>query len=78
LILCGCGVLYLLNHGLEVKPTWTGKTATAAQMVAIAWLMLKIPNHEWGVYLAGFITLLSAADYLVRGIGQLRAHNHPV
>jgi hypothetical protein len=47
-------------------------------MVAIAWLMLKIPNHQWGVYLAGFITLLSAADYLVRGIGQLRAHNHPV
>ncbi len=77
-ILCGCGVLYFLNHSLEVKPTWIGKAATAAQMIAIAWLMLQIPHHAWGVYLAGFFTLASGVDYIARGIGQLRAHSHPV
>jgi cardiolipin synthase len=76
-ILAGCGVLYFFDHHLEVKPSWTGKTATAAQMVAIAWLMLQLPQHLAIVYAAGFFTLLSGIDYLVRGLGQLRHHAKP-
>lgn len=76
-ILAGCGVLYLLNQQLEVKPSWTGKTATAFQMLAIAWLMLQIPHHLVTVYVAGFFTLVSGIDYLYRGLGQLRHHANP-
>jgi CDP-diacylglycerol--glycerol-3-phosphate 3-phosphatidyltransferase len=76
-ILAGCGILYFLDHHLEVKPSWTGKTATASQMVAIAWLMLQLPHYLASVYVAGFFTLLSCIDYLVRGLGQLRHHAKP-
>jgi phosphatidylglycerophosphate synthase len=62
---------------LEVKPTWTGKTATAFQMLAIAWLMLQIPHHLVTVYVAGLFTLVSGIDYLFRGLGQLRHHSNP-
>jgi len=76
-ILSGCGVLYLLDQHLEVKPSWTGKTATALQMLAIAWLMLQIPFYLVTVYVAGLFTLVSGIDYLYRGLGQLRHHSNP-
>lgn len=76
-ILSGCGVLYLLDQHLEVKPSWTGKTATALQMLAIAWLMLQIPFYLATVYVAGLFTLVSGFDYLYRGLGLLRHHSNP-
>ena len=76
-ILSGCGVLYLLDQHLEVKPSWTGKTATALQMLAIAWLMLQIPFYLVTVYVAGLFTLVSGIDYLYRGLDQLRHHSNP-
>ena len=76
-ILAGCGVLYFLNEGLDVKPTWTGKAATAAQMVAIAWMMLQLPHYLASVYLAGILTFLSGADYLIQGSIQARHHAKP-
>jgi CDP-diacylglycerol--glycerol-3-phosphate 3-phosphatidyltransferase len=75
-ILTGCGVLYLLNQKLDVKPSWTGKAATAAQMIAITWVMLQLPHYLVSVYLAGILTLLSGIDYLARGILSLRPHDH--
>ena len=76
-ILAGCGVLYFLNEGLDVKPTWTGKAATAAQMVAIAWMMLQLPHYLASVYLAGILTFLSGVDYLIQGSIQARHHAKP-
>ncbi|MEI8292589.1 MAG: CDP-diacylglycerol--glycerol-3-phosphate 3-phosphatidyltransferase [bacterium] len=76
-ILAGCGVLYYLNDGLDVKPSWTGKSATAAQMVAIAWMMLQMPHYLASVYAAGILTLLSGVDYLIRGSQQARHHAKP-
>lgn len=76
-ILTGCGVMYLMHHALEVKPTWTGKAATAAQMVAIAWVMLQFPHYLVSVYLAGILTLLSGIDYLARGLLGLRHLDQP-
>jgi CDP-diacylglycerol--glycerol-3-phosphate 3-phosphatidyltransferase len=76
-ILSGCGVLYFLNHHLEVKPSWTGKAATAAQMTAIAWLLLQLPYFLIPVYGAGLFTLWSGIDYLTRGMGNLRQYSKP-
>lgn len=76
-ILAGCGVLYFLNEGLDVKPTWTGKAATAAQMVAIAWMMLQLPHYLASVYLAGILTFLSGVDYMIQGSIQARHHAKP-
>src|SRR6266481_4080167 len=40
-ILVGSVVLHVLNGKVEVRPSWTGKTATVLQMAAIAWVMLQ-------------------------------------
>ena len=76
IILIGYAVLFHLDQKLEVVVTFTGKVATAAQMVAIAWIMLQLPNHLLSVYVAGFFTLASGAIYVSRGIRQLRHHEH--
>lgn len=73
-ILTGCGVLYHLDPKMEVRPTWTGKAATATQMAALAWVMLQLPHCPVAIYIAGFFTLVSGADYVARGVHQLRCH----
>jgi len=76
-ILAGCGVLYYLNGELDVRPSWTGKAATAAQMGAIAWMMLQLPHYLASVYLAGILTLVSGVEYLIQGSIQARHHAKP-
>jgi cardiolipin synthase len=76
-ILAGCAVLHHLDGHLDVKPTLAGKSATALQMTAVAWIMLQLPFHQVPVWAAGIFTLYSGAEYLLRGIGQLRQHDHP-
>jgi CDP-diacylglycerol--glycerol-3-phosphate 3-phosphatidyltransferase len=76
-IVVGCAVLRHLEGRLDVRPSWLGKTATAAQMVAIAWVMLQLPGHAWPIALAGAFTLLSGADYVLKGLAGLRHHAHP-
>ena len=78
IILVGYAVLFHLDQKLEVRVAFTGKAATAAQMVAVAWIMLQLPHYLVSVYVAGFFTLASGAIYVTRGIRQLRHHelNH--
>lgn len=76
-VLTGCLVVKHLNGTLAVQPTWTGKSATAFQMVAIAWIMLQLPHHEYPVYVAGLFTLVSGIGYVLDGIGQVRHHDSP-
>jgi len=76
-ILVGCGILYHLNQKLEVRVSWLGKTATAAQMITLAWVMLQLPHYHISVYVAGFFTLASGAVYVSRGVRLLRLHDHP-
>jgi len=77
IILIGYAVLFHLDQKLEVSVAFTGKMATAAQMVAVAWIMLQLPHHLVSVYVAGFFTLASGAIYVSRGIRQLRSHEQP-
>lgn len=76
-IVLGFAVLHYLDQRLEVKVSFAGKLATAAQMVTIAWVMLQLPHHLVSVYVAGFFTLASGAVYVSGGIRQLRHHDQP-
>lgn len=75
------GGAFLIHHTagrVEVRPHWTGKCATALQMVAVAWVLL---HWTWvdsmvSVILAGAFTLLSGGVYLREGLRQLRATDH--
>ena len=91
-ILSGTLTLHFLNGSVRVKPSWTGKTATAVQMVAIALCMLQwnwfekslaiggwtltVGTLDLSVWLAGFFTLVSGFGYVVTGIAQLHAKGH--
>jgi cardiolipin synthase len=76
-IMAGYVVIKHFDGTFEVRPTWSGKTATALQMVAIAWVMLQIPHHEWSIWLAGAFTLVSGLEYVFRGAAQLHHHDAP-
>ena len=91
-IVAGTLALHYLNGTVRVRPSWTGKTATALQMIAIALCMLQInlfqttvtiASHPWPltfldlpVWLAGFFTLISGFGYVADGISQLHTHGH--
>lgn len=73
-IVVGCVVIRMMSDDLVVRPSWTGKAATALQMIAVAWVMLQIPYFEVSVWLAGLFTLISGMEYLFHGIRQLSGH----
>ena len=91
-IVAGALVLHYLNGTVRLLPTWTGKTATVMQMVAIALCMLQLNLFtksftvlggklsldflDIPVYLAGLFTLVSGCGYVMDGIRQLHAKGH--
>lgn len=91
-IVSGTLALHYLNGTVNVKPSWTGKAATAMQMIALALCMLQLNFFQttislgnWHipltfldipVCLAGFFTLISGFGYVADGIGQLHTHGH--
>jgi cardiolipin synthase len=76
-VLTGCALVKYFNGHLEVHPSWTGKIATALQMVAIAWVMLQLPHYQYSVYAAGLFTLVSGLGYVFDGARQLKHHDVP-
>ena len=88
IVVAGAITLHMLNGSVRVKPSWTGKIATALQMVAIACIMLqldlfrttvwKIDLHflDIPVWLAGIFTAVSGFGYVVDGLHQLHAKGH--
>ena len=91
-IIAGTIALHYLNGTVQVRPSWTGKTATALQMIALVLCMLQlnffhttlafgsfaVPVNflDIPVALAGFFTLISGIGYIAVGIGQLQSHGH--
>lgn len=73
-IVIGCFIVRHFSESLEIAPSWLGKCATAFQMIAIAWVMLRIPNPDPIIWAAGGFTVMSGIDYLVRGLRLLANH----
>ena len=88
-ILIGTIVLHFINGDVKVRPSWTGKTATVAQMVAIGCAMLfsgtswktrvvgmDVAFLDLPVLIAGFFTLVSGLGYVRDGLVQLQSKGH--
>ena len=89
LIVGGVLAVHYLTGGVKVRPSWVGKTATVAQMVAIGFVML-LPTNPWmirfgdwemkfldlPVIIAGLFTLISGIGYVRQGLQQLQASGH--
>jgi len=73
----GTLVLYLVEHRMEIRPTRTGKAATACQFLAIlATLALQISGegHDpWFALLVvtAVLTVVSGLQYVWRGLGRV-------
>jgi CDP-diacylglycerol--glycerol-3-phosphate 3-phosphatidyltransferase len=76
IILIGCGILYFLNGGLEVRPSLLGKTSTFLQMAAVAVVMFQWGWYAPVVWVSGAATLLSGIGYVAEGIRLLQAGGH--
>jgi len=92
MVLSGVVVVHLFTGAVKVKPIWTGKVATALQMIALSLVMLQWNPTIWRfsigswqtpvefldipVYLAGLFTAVSGVGYIVEGIRQLQAGGH--
>lgn len=92
IVVAGALTLHFLNGTVHVRTRWTGKVATALQMVAIACIMLqldlfretfalgswKVNIHflDIPVWMAGLFTAISGGSYILDGIHQLHAKGH--
>ena len=92
IIVVGTLVLYMLAGDVTIRPSWTGKVATALQMIAIAFVLLQlnfftqtlpfagttmqIDFLDIPVCLAALFTLISGIGYFVEGLRQLQAGGH--
>jgi CDP-diacylglycerol--glycerol-3-phosphate 3-phosphatidyltransferase len=92
MVVAGAVTLHMLNGEVRVRPSWTGKTATVTQMIALSLVMLQYNRTLWTlgsgkvqtsiefldlpVYLAGLFTAISGVGYIIDGIRQLHAGGH--
>jgi CDP-diacylglycerol--glycerol-3-phosphate 3-phosphatidyltransferase len=78
IILVGCGILYFLNGGLEVRPSLLGKSSTFLQMAAVSVVMFQWGWYAPVVWISGTVTFLSGIGYVAEGIRLLQAGGHTV
>ena len=92
IVMTGAVVLVLLQRKVAVRPTWSGKAATALQMTALIGVMLQPEallapvrfngrTLQWvwldlPVFLAAFFTLASGVGYSALAIAQVHLGGH--
>lgn len=74
IILGGIRILHWRGKRVRIAPHWSGKWTTAAQMFALAWVMLRLTELPpvWPCMLAGIFTAWSAVEYVRQGLKILR------
>lgn len=76
IVVLGWVVLYLLYNISQVKPTVTGKSAIALQLVLITYVLVSVntdvvsPPDTWMMVLVAAFTVCSGFQYLYRGLRQ--------
>jgi CDP-diacylglycerol--glycerol-3-phosphate 3-phosphatidyltransferase len=88
-IVAGVLGVHFINGDVRVRPSWMGKTATVAQMIAIGCAMLfstsawrgrivgmEVAFLDLPVIVAGFFTLISGLGYVREGIRQMHSKGH--
>lgn len=70
------GIRYLHAHRkqVDIVPHWSGKFTTAAQMIALGWVMLGLGHVDpfWPCLAATIMTLWSGWEYFHQGLRILR------
>lgn len=78
IIVSGLAFLHFTHHHVRIKPHWTGKVCTVAQMFALGWVMLRIyllpPIYP--CVLAAIFTIWSTVAYVRQGLSILNESGH--
>ena len=77
--LASIGGAFIVDHVAGkclIRPHWTGKVATFAQMAAVLWLMLDLPYLVWPTAVAAAFTIVSGFLNLADGIKQIQQSGH--
>lgn len=69
-IFAAFAINYSRRGAIEVRPHWTGKVGTVGQMIAVCWVMLRLPHPEWPTVFAGTFVVASGAVYIWIGSRQ--------
>ncbi|MFA5410624.1 MAG: CDP-alcohol phosphatidyltransferase family protein [Candidatus Omnitrophota bacterium] len=79
LILLGAAVIYMVKQRINILPTKWGKLTTIFQMSAVIIVLLQTPIKIAQVFwwLAVLFTVISGADYIMRGFKTLYALDNP-
>lgn len=78
IIVAGLAYLHNTHHKVAIKPHWSGKVCTVAQMFALGWVMLRIyllpPIYP--CVIAAVFTIWSAVAYIRQGLAILHESGH--
>lgn len=76
--IAGAFVIDHLAGSCKITTHWTGKVATALQMVAVLWIAIDVrtPSLLWPTTLAALFTLISGVINLTDGLRQIQ-HSDP-
>ncbi len=74
IILGGINVLYCKRRTVKIAPHWSGKICTVTQMIALAWVMLRVAPFPptWPCVVAAIFTVWSTVAYVQQGLRLLR------
>ncbi|MGJ8673392.1 CDP-alcohol phosphatidyltransferase family protein [Rubritalea sp.] len=69
----GCAMILSLGIKIQVKPHWTGKATTIAQLFTLGWVMLKVVplSPLYPTIVAAVLTLWSSWAYSLNCIRQV-------
>ncbi|MCK9554198.1 CDP-alcohol phosphatidyltransferase family protein [bacterium] len=71
IILMGSFLVWMILGDVHIRPSIFGKITTFLQMAAVLWVLFIFPKPMVIVYLSALLTVVSGADYMIKGARQL-------
>ncbi|MBF0567554.1 MAG: CDP-alcohol phosphatidyltransferase family protein [Nitrospirae bacterium] len=74
IVLLGWGLFYMIHHVVFIRPSILGKSAIAAQMILLAYILLRInfrellPDQTVLIWVTAILTVASGLYYIVKGL----------
>ncbi|MBI4395422.1 MAG: CDP-diacylglycerol--glycerol-3-phosphate 3-phosphatidyltransferase [Candidatus Omnitrophica bacterium] len=72
-IICGLAIIFLTTNQIRIQPNLVGKLTTFFQMLTIFAVLANWDRSHAIWYIAAFLTILSCALYLIKGIKLLNS-----
>ncbi|MEO5359666.1 MAG: CDP-alcohol phosphatidyltransferase family protein [Nitrospirota bacterium] len=74
IVVVGWMLFYMIHHVIFIKPSILGKSAIAAQMILLAYILLRInfpgllPDQTVLIWITTLLTVASGLNYIIKGL----------